>query len=440
MAGRGGPPPMKPLRATTAVLALACAVYFITYMDRVNLATAAHDVQAEFHLSNTQLGLVFSAYAYPYAALQPFGGWLADRFGARRVFGAFGALFALATALTGLTGGLASLIVVRALVGLGEGPSLAVTTRAIADWLPPARWSFAQGLTHAFSRVANAVTAPLVAGLMVVSGWRGAFAGVGALSLIWVGIWLWYYRDDPAKHPSITAAELSGLAPRQARRRVPFRRLAIRMMPAIVTDFCYGWTLFVVLNWLPSFFRGAFHFDLQQSTAFTSGIFVAGIGGDLAGGILSAAILRRTASRNRARRDLIAVALVASALCYSPVLLTHDIRIVTASIIGGFCCMEFAIAPLWAVPMDIAPDFSGTASGLMNTGAAVAGIVSPFAFGRIVDLTGNWNLPFALTVVLLLVGAAASFWMRPDVAFRQDEVRPEEYVPTAVAHEPRANQ
>ncbi len=407
----------RPISAGAFVLALVCAIYFITYMDRVNLATAAPDVAAEFHLSKTALGAVFSAYSYPYAALQLCGGVVADMLGSRLTFGLFGTLFAAATILTGAVQGFGSLMAVRALVGLGEGPSLAVATRAIADWLPPAQWSFAQGLTHAFSRVANAATAPLVAGLMVVAGWRGAFVVVGLLTLVWVLLWIWYYRDDPARHSGVTPAELAMLRPRAARRHIPFLRLLRRMLPVIATDFCYGWTLFVVLNWLPSFFRGAFHFDLARSTGFTAGTFVAGILGDILGGILSARLLRRTGRLQRARRDLIACALTASALCYSLILMSHDVPIVTAGIVLGFFCMELAIAPLWSVPMDITPEHAGTASGLMNFGAAAAGILSPWAFGRIVDVTGDWNLPFAFTVVLMLCGAGFAFLMHPERRF-----------------------
>jgi MFS family permease len=400
------------------VLLLICSIYFIVYMDRVNLATAAGNVRDELGLSNTQLGLVFSAYAYPYAALQLFGGGLADRLGPRLTLGVFGSIFALATVFTGLVGGLASLIVVRAFVGLGEGPALAAATRAIADWMPKERWSFAQGLTHAFSRIGNAVTAPFVAFLIVAINWRGAFFVIGALSLAWVALWVWYFRDDPRRHSGSTEAELAELVPRPVNRpQVPYRRLFRRMLPVILVDFCYGWTLFVVLNWLPSFFRGAFGLDLGRSALFTAGIFLGGILGDTLGGILSDRILVRTGSVVRARRDLIAGGLIASAICFSPILLSHDFAIVTGALVLGFFCMELVIAPLWSVPMDITPEFSGTASGFMNFGAASAGIISPWAFGWIVDLTGNWNLPFAFTVGLMLCGAFGTRFMHPERPF-----------------------
>src|SRR6201999_2243052 len=108
-------------RATTRVLLLLCAMYFITYVDRVNVSTAASAFGAELHLSHTQIGLVFSAFAYPYLVFQIIGGWLGDRFGPRRTLAVCGIIWATATVLTGLAGGFASMMVARLLLGLGEG-------------------------------------------------------------------------------------------------------------------------------------------------------------------------------------------------------------------------------------------------------------------------------------------------------------------------------
>ncbi len=111
----------KFFRASNVVLLLLCAMYFITYLDRVNVSTAAAGFGKEFGLSKTQIGLVFSAFAYPYLIFQIIGGWVSDRFGARRTLIACGLLWAAATVLTGLAGGLAAMLVARVLLGLGEG-------------------------------------------------------------------------------------------------------------------------------------------------------------------------------------------------------------------------------------------------------------------------------------------------------------------------------
>src|ERR1700709_2573264 len=112
---------MKRFRVPHIILALLCLMYFITYIDRVNISTAASAIQDEFGFSKTQLGLVFSAFAYPYLVCQVIGGWFSDRFGARRTLVVCGLVWALATMLTGLVGSLGTMLAARALLGLGEG-------------------------------------------------------------------------------------------------------------------------------------------------------------------------------------------------------------------------------------------------------------------------------------------------------------------------------
>jgi MFS family permease len=407
------------LSSSRWILALVCAIYFITYMDRVNLATAAGDIQREFHLTNTQLGLIFSAYSYPYAIVQLFGGRLADAFGPRLVLGISSLTFSLATVFTGFAGGFFSLIGLRAMLGLGEGPSLAAATRVIINWLPASRWSFAQGIAHSFSRIANSVTPLLVAFLIVKTSWRGSFFVVGALSLIWAVIWILSFRNHP---PGCEGRAGNGEPQHRAtntgkHNRTAMWRLFLRMLPVTITDFCYGWTLWVCLNWLPSFFRQNYGLSLESSALFTSGIFLAGIVGNMLGGIVSDLVLARTGSLVKARRDLIVAGLAGSMTFLIPVLAFHNLTVVAIAMTLAFFSMELVIAPLWATPMDIAPRHAGTAGGFMNFGSAVAGIISPWAFGRIADLTGSWHLPFALSAILMLGGTVSAFWIRPNKPF-----------------------
>src|ERR1700727_3219196 len=124
---------MKRFRVTSAssiVLVMLCIMYFITYLDRVNVSTAAAGFGKEFQLSHTLIGLVFSAFAYPYLVFQIIGGWISDRFGARRTLIACGLLWASATAVTGMATGLASLLVSRVLPGFGEGATIHAATTA----------------------------------------------------------------------------------------------------------------------------------------------------------------------------------------------------------------------------------------------------------------------------------------------------------------------
>jgi MFS family permease len=420
------------LSAADGVLLLICLLYLLQYSDRVNISTAAGAISHDLHLSNTQLGFAFSAFAYPYAVVQLLGGWLGDRFGPRRVLACFGLLVAFASALTAFAGGLATLAAFRFLLGLGEAPSLATATSAMSRWLPAQRRGFAQGLTHASSRLGNALTPPIVVMLISLWSWRAAFIFAGLAGLVWVIAWYTYFRDEPADHRGVTPDELAALPPvkvHSRNTRIPVRRLLRRILPLTIVDFCYAWTLWVYLTWLPSFFLHSYHLNLNKSALFTSGVFVAGIIGDTLGGVVSDRIYKRTGDLQKARRNVIVFGLAGSLVFLGPVLLVKDLTVVSVCLCCAFLSMELVIAPLWAVPMDIAPRYAGTASSFMNIGFGLAGILSPLVFGYIIDRTGDWHLPFALSIGLLLVGIVMSFWMRPDRPF----VEPDAVAPDAQA-------
>src|SRR5471030_1709649 len=147
-------------KATHVVLAMLCVMYFITYIDRVNISTAASEIQKELHLSKTEIGLVFSAFAYPYLLFQVIGGWVGDRFGPRRTLAICSIIWAGATILSGFATGLVSIIIARVLLGLGEGATFPTATRAMSNWTVEGKRGFAQGITHAAARIGNAVTPP----------------------------------------------------------------------------------------------------------------------------------------------------------------------------------------------------------------------------------------------------------------------------------------
>ncbi|HME98710.1 MAG TPA: MFS transporter [Terriglobia bacterium] len=413
------------LRATNVVLGLLCLMYFLTYLDRVNISTAMASNQflKEIPLTKTQAGLIFSAFAYPYLLFQISGGWVADKFGPRIALTICGIIWAGATIMTGMVHGLVMMFVARVVLGFGEGATFPTATRAMSYWMPKSKRGYAQGITHAFSRLGNSVTPWLVATLIAAISWRGSFIVVGVVSLFWALLWGLYFRNDPRQHRAITDEELAVLPPYAEKKgtvQVPWKRLGVRMIPVIVVYFCYGWTLWLFLSWIPSFFKNEYHLDLQSSALFSSGVFFAGVLGDTLGGIVSDKLFERTRDLNIARRNVVAVMMTLCCLSLVPVLFTNDIRIVTLALSAGFFCAEFTIGPMWAIPMDIAPKFSGTASGMMNTGSAFAAIVSPVVFGYIVDKTGHWTWPFMGSMALMLFGAALSFRMHPDRQLAED--------------------
>src|SRR5437588_5109203 len=316
-------------KATHVVLAMLCVMYFITYIDRVNIGTAASEIQKELGLSNTQLGLVFSAFAYPYLLFQVIGGWVGDRFGPRRTLFWCGMIWAAATIMTGFVHGLLTLFIARVALGFGEGATFPTATRAMQYSTPAAKRGFAQGLTHAFARLGNAIPPPLIAALLAWLTWRGSFIALGLVSLTWGGVWALYFRNEPKDHPAITDPELASLPARSLdlRPQVPWEALLRRMWPVTLTYFCSGWSLWLYPNWLPLFFKNNYSLDIKNSALFASGVFFAGVVGDSLGGILSDRIFKSTGNVRFARLSVIVAGFAGALLSMLPILFIHDITV-----------------------------------------------------------------------------------------------------------------
>ena len=406
------------LKIRHLILFVLCLMYFIAYVDRVNISVAGPTMRKELGLTPTELGLIFSAFAYPYAAMQIVGGWMADRFGPRLVLAVLSLLWATATILTGLSWSVASLVVFRVLVGVGEGGAFPTATRAFACWLPVRERGFAQGITHSFARLGGAVTPPIVLAIVARYGWRESFIVLGAASLAWTAVWVASFRDTPDEHPWVTGSELAeiradGESTRAARGPTPWRQIVSRMWLVTVVDFCYGWSLWVFLTWLPSYLSDARGFKLDQIALMTTLPLLGGVVGDTLGGVISDAIFRRTGNLRLARRTLLVVGLGGAFAFIMPAIMTGSALGAVFLLAAAFFFLELTNAVLWTLPLDIAGQYAGTAGGMMNTGFGVAGMISPVVFGVLIQRTGHYELPFFISAGLLLVGALCSLGIDP---------------------------
>ncbi|MCN6756142.1 MFS transporter [Escherichia coli] len=411
---------MLQIKARTKILALFFAMSFLMYVDRVNLSATAGLIKDELGLSNTELGVIFSAFAYTYAVFQIIGGWFVDRLGSRRMIIFCGIIWVIATMATGFVGGFISLFLARLLLGVGEGAALPSQARAITYWFKPQQRGFVQGVTHSFSRLGNAITPPIIVALVAFWSWRGAFISLAIVTFIWLISWIISYKDDPRDHSGMTEEELEGVPIFEKKdlkvkaEPTPWRALIKRMGPTMGVYFCYGWTSWLFFTWLPTFFMHGRGMDLKSSALFTAGVFLSGVVGNTVGGVISDKVLKMTGNLVAARRNVILFSFISVLFLLVPVINTDSLLIMTICLSVAFFCLELTIGPIWAVPMDITPKYVGIASGLMNAGSAVAGIISPIVFGIIIDKTGNWSLPFYGSVALLIIGIFLTFFMRPD--------------------------
>ncbi|MCK1492159.1 MFS transporter [Bradyrhizobium sp. 180] len=405
------------LDAHSMVTTLLCVLFAIMYLDRVNISAAAASLKTSFALTNTEMGLIFSAFSWAYLGSVIVGGWGARKYGSKLTLIVCVMIVGMGTIATGLAGGLVSLFVARLAVGMGEGPAFPAATQAMRNWYPPHRFGYIQGITHSASRLGAALTPPIVAAVVLWSGWRSAFIVCGAAALLWCIAWWVSFRDDPREHPGVTAGKIADLSVSMPdrRARIPFWLITRRMASVTVVMFAYGWTYWVFVSWLPLYFVNQHHTDLKSSALLTSALFFAGLVGNTVGGVVSDRILKSTGRNRKARCSVILVSLLGAASLITPTMLFDDLRLVVPLLAGAMFFLELTIAPMYAIPMDISKEYAGIGSAYVIMGVGLSGIVSPVVFGWLIDLTGNWNVPFATGVGILLAGAAAIPWLRPDV-------------------------
>src|ERR1700681_4053973 len=185
----------RPTHTRHVVLALIVAAYMITYMDRVNIASAVPVIQKDMGFSMITIGWIFASFRWGYAFFQIPGVWLGDRIGGRRALSLVVVWWSIFTSLTAFACNAASMGVFRFLFGMGEAGAFPIATRSLSRWMLPTERGFAQGATHPASRLGAALTPPLVVFLIVKYGWRSAFLTFGVLGLFWALAWFFYYRD-----------------------------------------------------------------------------------------------------------------------------------------------------------------------------------------------------------------------------------------------------
>jgi sugar phosphate permease len=411
--------PLRPTRARHVVLALIVTAYIITYMDRVNISSAMPVMQRDLGLSAIAVGWIFSSFRWGYALFQIPGGWFGDKVGPRRALACIVCWWSLFTSLTALCWSAASLGACRFLFGVGEAGAFPIATRSLSYWMPPEERGFSQGLPHAASRLGAALTPPLVVILMIHFGWRMPFFLFGLLGLTWAATWYWYYRDRPADHGSVNAAELAVINQPEASaegslRSVPWRiilRNRTVWMLAMMY-FCYGYSIDIYLDWFPKYLYDSRGVNLKQMGVYASLPFIAGAAGNLLGGWLSDLWAARTGNLTTARRVIAVLGFVIAAASILPATFTsHTTASVLFSCVSVFG-LELTVGVSWAIPLDIGGDFAGSIASIMNTFGNLGGAISPVLLGYLLGSYG-WNVPFIISSILCIVAIFFCFGIDP---------------------------
>ena len=400
----------KPTRVRHTVLALVIGVYFITYLDRVLLSNALPVIQKQFKFSIETFGIIIGCYNWAYAIFQIPGGWFGDRAGPRIALASVVIWWSVFTFITGFSVSVTMMMVCLFLIGMGEAGAFPISNRALSRWMLPTERGFAQGSTHAGSRLASTAAPILVATLIGAYGWHLPFFLFAAVGFIWAVGWIWYYRDVPSEHASVNEAEQHKIASALGRPKkgqpIPWKLIlsSRQMWTVAAMYFCYGYCLNMFLVWYPKYLESARGYTLKEMGFFASLPLAAGVIGDICGGVFSDLIIHKTGRIKFARQSVAIVGFLLAAICI-PLAIHEPDRYLSAALFGGAVFgMELVVGNAWAVTLDIGGSFAGSCSAVMNTFGNIGGAIIATVTGFIVKAYG-WDAAFYVVAALAILGA-----------------------------------
>jgi MFS family permease len=402
---------MPRAKPTTLIVLLVLAIG-INYLDRGSLSVAKPDMTAEFALSPTEMGFLFSAFFWSYALFQLVSGWLVDRYDVKWVYAAGFLVWSLATVAMGFFSTFAMFFALRLLLGIGESVAYPATSRILAEHFPEDRRGFANGLIDAGSKIGPALST-LVGGLVVAQfGWRMLFLVLGVLSLFWLIPWIALVPSqrtgaggDPKASPPEPAVTLREL---MTRREVWGTSLGM---------FCLGYVWYFLLSWLPSYLVEERGFSMESMAVLGSLPFWAMAFTTAMGGWLSDRWIRAGSSPTRVRKGFLLVGFSLCAVFMFPAAVVSSPSLSVGLLVAACASLGIYTSNVWAVTQSLAGRrAAGKWTGLQNCIGNFGGVFSPVLTGWIVDQTNSYLLAFAAASVVLLAGIFAYVLLVPRIA------------------------
>ena len=396
------------MKRKNGILIMLVILGMVTFLDRINISVAGSSIMHDLNLSPAEWGWVQSAFILSYGLMQIPMGALGDRFGHRKILAAIVLWWSLFTAFTGLAGGLASLLVIRFMFGIGEAGSSPCSTGVISRWFEKDEVGKAQGYVWAASRMGGALTPFVVIPVMVTVGWRAAFYLLGALGIVWAVVWYWYYRDAGAPGTSQDTG-LSGES------KMDWRRLLGNRQFWLICSmyFFYAFGSWFFFSWFPTFMELGRGFDKTELTYAVAVPFIMSMIGNITGGHLTDKLSRRYGIKT-GRKALGSTSLAVSAVCMFLAAFIPGKMAVFIFLSLCFGIFDLMLPSAWALCIDLGKRQAGTLSGAMNTAGNIGGFCCGILFGELVQQSGNYNLPLYMIAVILVVSAILFAFINPE--------------------------
>ncbi|MBQ1123326.1 MFS transporter [Streptomyces smyrnaeus] len=411
------------------ILAMLFTVTTINYADRSTLSIAGDSMQKDLHISSGELGVLFSAFSWSYLIAQIPGGWLLDRYGSKKVYGAAIFLWSVFTMAQGAIGFFAGaavvlLFILRFVVGLAEAPSFPGNSRIVAAWFPTKERGLAAALFNSAQYFATVAFAPLMGWLVVTMGWEHVFTVIGGLGVVLALVWTRVIHP-PRSHPRLKRTELEHIAaggavvdmdaptPRETtraeaattgRQNLAHIKAMLRnrtMFGVFVGQYFINTITWFFLTWFPVYLVQDRGMTILEAGFVSSLPALCGFTGGVLGGFLSDQLARRGLSLTTARKIPVITGLLLSTTILICNYVSASWLVVLIMSLAFFGKGLGALG--WAVMSDVSPkQIAGLAGGVFNTFGALAGILTPLVIGYLIDATGSFDL------ALVFVSACAA--------------------------------
>ncbi len=413
-------------RTRWAVLWFLVLISVVRSMDAVNFSVAAKQIMPEYGFSNVQMGALYTVFTAGYALFHLPGGWLGDRVGPRRMLALAILWWSVFTGLTaiagdwwiaGLLGPLGSFMVVRFLIGIGEGAAYPNSVRTVASWMAPHERALASGFVLSGVGMGYGLAPPVVSWIMVHYGWRPAFYLFALTGLVLAGLWYRFATDRPEEHSRVSPQELQRIRSDGARMEpqpTPWRGILTHPNSwlLMIANFGFGYGVYIFQSWFYLYLVNVRGFSLMQGGVLTTGPFLAVTVLGPLGGMCSDFLVKRYGAAI-GRRAVAVTGLFLAAGCLHIGARAADpyAAVVMLSLGDGF--LYFAGATGVGAVIDIAGPHAGTVYGLTVTATQLGGAVAPTLTPIIADRFG-WDTALQFAGVLAL--GSAFVWFFIDVS------------------------
>ena len=401
--------PARLSRLRRGFIALMVVGAIVNDLDRNTLSIANTTIASELGFNSIEMGLLLSAFSWPYAIANLPAGYLVDKYGAKRIFAWAVSMWSVVTMLTSLVSSFGPLYAMRVALGVTESPAFISGLKVCQRWYAEDERSRPVAIIGSGPQIANTIAPPLLTVLLLTMTWRGMFVAVGAFGLVVALAWAKVYRDPtPAEEAAIKGAAAAADIEKSTRAGW----LSLLGQPntwfLVIGGFGISYTVWVYLTWLPSFLQTSVGFSLKAVGAVASLPFLCGILGVLAGGYLSAALIRRGTPVLTARKIPIVAGAVLAAASVLPVAYVHHTVAIIVLLCSGYFFAQVPIGVAMALACDLAePHQVASLGSIQNFGGFLGAATAPIASGIILERTGgNYTLVFLLAGVLPLIGAA----------------------------------